>query len=166
MAGVSATGEQALVTPDWVESRIGDAMVRVIEIAGIGQDDMQAYKEGHVPGAACWEWKDLLWDAHARDFPAPDEFARRLGALGIAPDTTVVFYGDPVQFGIYGWWTFRYCGHRNVKVLDGGRHRWKAEGRKLNSDVPQVHRPVSYPPAQRDEAMHLDRKSTRLNSSH
>jgi hypothetical protein len=81
MAGVSATGEQALVTPDWVESRIGDAMVRVIEIAGIGQDDMQAYKEGHVPGAACWEWKDLLWDAHARDFPAPDEFARRLGHL-------------------------------------------------------------------------------------
>jgi thiosulfate/3-mercaptopyruvate sulfurtransferase len=157
MAGVSATGEQALVTPDWVESRIGDAMVRVIEIAGIGQDDMQAYKEEHVPGAACWEWKDLLWDAHARDFPAPDEFARRLGALGIAPDTTVVFYGDPVQFGIYGWWTFRYCGHRNVKVLDGGRHRWKAEGRKLNSDVPQVHRPVSYPPAQRDEAMRIGR---------
>jgi thiosulfate/3-mercaptopyruvate sulfurtransferase len=157
MAGMSATGEQALVTPEWVESRIGDPAVKVIEIAGMGQDQMQAYKEGHVPGAACWEWKDLLWDSHARDFPSPEEFARRLGAAGISPQTTVVFYGEPIQFGIYAWWTFRYCGHRNVKLLDGGRQRWKAEGRKLTVDMPETTSPVSYAPVARNESMRMGR---------
>ena len=118
MKSAVATNE-ALVDPAWLAAHLDDPDVRVIEIAGLGQEERkQAYADGHIPGAECWEWKSTLWDSHTRDFPDPDDFARRLGEAGIGNDTTVVFYGEPVQFGIYAWWTFVYCGHRNVKVLE------------------------------------------------
>ncbi|MFN7085648.1 MAG: sulfurtransferase [Burkholderiales bacterium] len=147
----------ALVDPAWLAAHSGDPRLRLIEIAGMGQDDMPAYKAGHVPGAACWKWKDMLWDSRMRDFPAPQDFAHRLGEAGIDNDTTVVFYGEPVQFGIYAWWAFRYCGHRRVAVLDGARHRWAAEGRPLATEAPPPAAPVSYRPVARNEAMRIRR---------
>jgi len=125
-----------LVTPEWLAAHRDDPTVKLIEIAGMGQEQMQAYQAGHVPGAACWLWKDALWDSHRRDFPSPREFARRCGAAGIGNDTTVVFYGEGIQFGIYAWWTFRYCGHAKACVLDGARDRWAGEGRPLVTDAP------------------------------
>jgi thiosulfate/3-mercaptopyruvate sulfurtransferase len=145
----------ALVDPAWVHAHRNDPKVRLIEIAGMGQDEMQAYKAGHVPAAVCWPWKEMLWDSHRREFPSPEEFARRCGAAGIANDTTVVFYGEGVQFGIYAWWTFRYCGHRKVKVLDGARYRWAAEGRPLVTDEPPPPAPVTYAPVKRVEKMRV-----------
>ena len=109
------------------------------------------------PGAVCWDWKEMLWDAARRDFPAPEEFARRCGQAGIANDTTVVFYGEGMQFGIYAWWTFRYCGHRKVKVLDGARYRWAAEGRPLVTEEPPAAAPVQYDPVKRVERMRIHR---------
>ena len=102
------TGQKigALVDPAWLEANRNDPKVKLIEIAGMGQDQMQAYQAGHIPGAVCWKWKEMLWDSHMRDFPFPEEFASRLGAAGIGNDDTVVFYGEGVQFGIYAWWTF------------------------------------------------------------
>ncbi len=123
----------------------------------MGQEEMQAYKAGHIPGAVCWDWKNMLWDTRQRDFPAPEEFARRCGAAGIGNDTTVVFYGEGVQFGFYAWWTFRYCGHRNAKMLDGARHRWAAEGRSLVTEVPPPAPPVTYAPVKRVERMRIHR---------
>jgi thiosulfate/3-mercaptopyruvate sulfurtransferase len=145
----------ALVDPAWVHRRRNDPAVRLIEIAGMNQDEMQAYKAGHVPGAVCWKWKEMLWDPLRRDFPDPEEFARRCGAAGIGNDTTVVFYGEGLQFGVYAWWTFRYCGHRKVKVLDGGRYRWVAEGRPLATEEPQPAAPVTYTPVKRVERMRV-----------
>lgn len=145
----------ALVDPAWLHRRRNDPAVKLIEIAGMNQDDMQAYKAGHIPGAVCWKWKEMLWDPLRRDFPTPDEFARRCGAAGIGNDTTVVFYGEGVQFGFYAWWTFRYCGHRKVKMLDGARYRWAAEGRPLTTDVPPESAPVTYTPVKRVERMRV-----------
>ena len=145
----------ALVDPAWLHRRRNDPSVRLIEIAGMNQDEMQAYRAGHIPGAVCWKWKEMLWDPLRRDFPAPEEFARRCGAAGIGNDTTVVFYGEGLQFGIYAWWTFRYCGHKKAKVLDGGRYRWVAEKRPLTTDVPPAAVPVTYTPVKRVERMRL-----------
>jgi thiosulfate/3-mercaptopyruvate sulfurtransferase len=145
----------ALVDPAWLAARGNDPNVRLIEIAGLGQDDMPAYRAGHVPGAVCWKWKEMLWDERRRDFPAPAEFARRLGNAGIANDTTVVFYGEGMQFGVYAWWTFRYCGHANVKVLDGARSRWREERRPLTTEIPAAPPPVRYQPAARIESMRV-----------
>lgn len=144
-----------LVTPAWMAAHQNDPKVKLIEIAGTGQEQMQAYRAGHVPGAVCWPWKEMLWDANNRDFPAPQEFARRLGAAGIGNDTTVVFYGEGVQFGVYAWWTFKYCGHAKVGVLDGARYRWAREGRPLVTDVPPPAASVQYKPVARNERMRV-----------
>jgi thiosulfate/3-mercaptopyruvate sulfurtransferase len=145
----------ALVDPAWLHRRRNDPAVKLIEIAGMNQDEMQAYKAGHVPGAVCWKWKEMLWDPLRRDFPSPGDFARRCGEAGIGNDTTVVFYGEGVQFGFYAWWTFRYCGHRKVKMLDGARYRWAAEGRPLTIEEPPPAAPVTYAPAKRVERMRV-----------
>jgi thiosulfate/3-mercaptopyruvate sulfurtransferase len=145
----------ALVDPAWLHRRRNDPAVKLIEIAGMNQDDMQAYKAGHIPGAVCWKWKEMLWDPLRRDFPTPEDFARRCGAAGIGNDTTVVFYGEGVQFGFYAWWTFRYCGHRKVKMLDGARYRWAAEGRPLTTEEPPPAAPVTYTPVKRVERMRV-----------
>jgi len=157
MSSVAAS-ESALVTPEWLAAHLDDPRVCVIEIAGLGQEErLQSYRAGHIPGAVCWEWKSMLWDSHARDFPTPDDFARKLGEAGISNDTTVVFYGEPVQFGVYAWWTFRYCGHRNVKVLDGARYRWERQGRPLTTEVRAPRPAVAYRPVGRSETMRIGR---------
>jgi len=147
--------QQSLVTAEWMAAHLDDPNVVLIDVAGLGQDQLQAYKAGHVPGATPWKWKEMLWDERRRDFPDPQEFARRLGQAGISNDTKVVFYGEGMQFGVYAWWTFRYCGHRNVAVLDGGRKRWRAEGRPLVTDEPGPRAPVACKPAARDESMRV-----------
>ena len=157
MNAPAVPGTPALVTPEWMAAHAGDPKVRLIEVAGLGQDEMPAYRAGHVPGASGWQWKDTVWDSHMREFPSPEDFAKRLGEQGIGNDTTVVFYGEAIQFGIYAWWTFRYCGHADVRVLDGGRYRWQAEGRALTTDVPAKVAPVTYRPVARRESMRIYR---------
>lgn len=144
-----------LVTPEWLAAHLDDPKVRVVEIAGTGQEEMPAYRAGHIPGAVCWQWKDMLWDPLKRDFPSPADFAQRLGDAGIGNDTTVVFYGEGVQFGFYAWWTFTYCGHRDARVLDGGRYSWAAEGRPLVTAVPSPAKAVTCAPAERIESMRI-----------
>lgn len=165
MSGSDNQQTGTLVDPAWVAAHKDDPDVCLIEIAGLGQDDLQAYKAGHVPGAHGWKWKDMLWEAPIRDFPSPQEFARRLGAAGINNNTTVVFYGEGVQFGIYAWWVFRYCGHEKVRILDGARYRWAEEGRPLVADVPLPRAPRTYTPTQRVERMRIRRDDV-LKSLH
>jgi thiosulfate/3-mercaptopyruvate sulfurtransferase len=155
MAEIKRRG--ALVDPVWLKRHLKDPKVKLVEIAGMGQEQMQAYKAGHLPGAVCWPWKEMLWDEYARDFPSSAEFARRCAAAGIGNDTTVVFYGEGVQFGIYAWWAFRYCGHAKVKVLDGARYRWVAEGRPLVTEEPPPATPTEYEPVKRKERMRIHR---------
>jgi thiosulfate/3-mercaptopyruvate sulfurtransferase len=156
-AETSNDASGALVSSEWLAARANDPTVRVIEIAGMGQEDHHAYTAGHVPGAVCWDWKPMLWDDHAREFPSPEEFARRLGSAAISNTTTVVVYGEDIQFGLYAWWTFRYCGHADVRVLDGGRHGWTASRRKLVTEIPPLPSPAPYRPAARREEMRIRR---------
>lgn len=144
----------ALIEPAWLAPRLDAADVRVLEIAGIGQDDQAAYRAGHIRGAVCWNWKAMLWDSHIRDFPTPEVFAQRLGAAGIGDDTTVVVYGEPMQFGIYAWWVLRYCGHQRVCVLDGGRRRWVADGHPLFTETVTEAAAATRPPAAPVTAVH------------
>ncbi|MBX3651650.1 MAG: sulfurtransferase [Burkholderiales bacterium] len=150
-------GLKALIEPSWLEAHRDDPDVCLVEIAGLGQENMQAYAHGHVPGAHGWKWKDMLWDPLKRDFPTPEDFARRLGAAGIGNDTTVVFYGEGEQFGFYAWWVFRYCGHANVHVLDGARYRWLAELRPLDTETPPKRRALNYKAMARIDRMRISR---------
>lgn len=155
MNQVNPNNAARLVSPDWLEANRDNPKLRLIEIAGTGQEDMSLYKAGHVPGAVCWDWKEMLWDSHRRDFPDREEFARRMGVAGIGNDSIVVFYGEDIQFGLYAWWTLTYCGHGDTRILDGGRLRWQAEGRALTSDVPAPATAVDYTPGERNESMRV-----------
>lgn len=133
----------SLVDAAWVAARTGDPKVRLVEV---DMEGTKAYEAGHIPGALGWHWKTMLWDPLRREFPDPETMAARLGAAGIGNETIVVFYGEPIQFGTYGWWVLRYCGHRDVRLLDGGRTRWVREGRPLVKETPAV-TPMRYTPA-------------------
>lgn len=124
---------KSLVDSEWLAGRLSDPGVRVIEIDWEGRE---AYSDGHLPGAAGWNWKAALWDPLTRQFPADEDFAARLGAAGVTRDTTVVLYGVPVQFGTYAWWVFKLFGHDDVRILDGGKEKWVAEGRPVEVDEP------------------------------
>jgi thiosulfate/3-mercaptopyruvate sulfurtransferase len=147
-----------LVDPAWLAAHSSDPNLCLIEVAGNGQEQFQIYKTGHVPGAHPWRWKDWLWDDTLRDFPSAAVFARRMGQAGIGNDTTVVLYGEDMQFGIYAWWVFKMCGHANVHVLDGARYRWKEAGRPLVTEIPPAREPVTYRPnGARDDASRVPR---------
>ncbi len=141
-----------LVDPDWLEAHLGDRNVRVIALNWDGPGN---YDKCHIPGAVYWDWKAMLWDPLMRDFPTSEVFAQRCGEAGIDNDTTVVFYGDPaVQFGTYGWWVFKYCGHRDARVLDGARLRWEQEGRPMTAELPAV-KPARYRPLSEPGTAHM-----------
>lgn len=144
-----AENSSSLVDPEWLVAHRDDPNIILIEVDA---DNTEAYEQGHIPGSIGWAWKDILWDSHKREFPDPEEFARRLGSYGISNDSIVIFYGDPIEFGFYGWWTFKYCGHRDVRMLDGGKKRWIAEGYALTREVSQAQQTV-YRSVQRDESI-------------
>jgi len=123
----------SLVETEWLADRISDPNVRVVEINWDGRED---YLQGHLPGAVGWNWKAALWDPFERQFPTDEEFAARLGAVGIKDNSTVVIYGVPVQFGTYAWWVFKLFGHADVRILNGGKEKWASEGRGIEIEEP------------------------------
>jgi thiosulfate/3-mercaptopyruvate sulfurtransferase len=144
-----------LVDAAWVAAHAEDPAVRLVEV---NMEGTKAYERGHIPGAAGWHWKTALWDNRRREFPDPQAMAARLGAAGIGNDTTVVFYGEPLQFGTYAWWALTYGGHRDARVLDGGKVRWQREGRPLTTAVPPGPAPVPYASTAPHPAMRILRE--------
>lgn len=151
----------ALVGTDWLEAHLDDADIRVIEISSTPEDTAY-HRDGHIPGAAWFFWKDICWHPTDRQFTTPDALAERLGAIGIGPETTIVLYGDPVQYGTYAFWSFTMAGHANLKLLDGTRTKWAKEGRPLSKDTPEFST-VDYPPGEGDSSMRLGRDDIRDN---
>ncbi|MFC3477886.1 sulfurtransferase [Halobacterium litoreum] len=121
-----------LVTADWVEDHLDqfqsdDPDYRLVEV----DVDTEAYDEAHAPGAIGFNWETQLQDQTTRDILSKDDFEDLLGSHGITEDSTVVLYGDNSNwFAAYTYWQFKYYGHENVKLLDGGRDYW------LDNDYP------------------------------
>ena len=130
----------ALVDTNWVAKHVDDPNVRLIEINWDGVED---YNTGHIPGAIGWNWKSALWHPTERQFPTDDDFCARMANAGISNEKTVVIYGAPVQFGTYAWWVFKLFGHADVRMLDGGKVKWKNEGRPITQDIPEI-APATY----------------------
>ncbi len=110
-----------LVSPSWLAENLNEPDLRVIEVSASTND--ASYQAGHIPGAVWWFWKEALWHPTDREFASSKQLAMRLGSIGASPDTTLVIYGDPVQFGTYAFWVLSMSGHKNLKLLDGGRKR-------------------------------------------
>lgn len=138
---------EALVSTQWLAEHLSDPTVRVLE----SDEDVLLYDMGHIPGAHKIDWHTDLNDQLQRDYISRDEFQALLRRLGIDDTTTVVFYGDRNNWwATYALWIFRLFGFTNVKILDGGRAKWEAEGREMSTDVPTV-TPSAYSAAQRND---------------
>ena len=147
-----------MVDTAWLAEHLDDPGVRIIEVES--DPEGKAYDEGHIPGAIRWFWKDLCWHDTDRQFVTPDELAKRLGAAGIGDKTTLVLYGDPVQYGNYAFWALKMAGHPDLRLLDGARKKWLADGREFTTDVP-AYEPVGYTPGTPDRSMRLGREAVR-----
>ena len=139
---------QRLVTTQWLADHAGDPGLVIAE----SDEDVLLYDTGHIPGAVKIDWHADLNDPVTRDYVDADSFARLMSSKGITRDTTIVFYGDNFNWwAAYALWVCSLFGHADVRLLDGGRQRWIAEGRPLVTDVPAPD-PVDYPVVPRDDA--------------
>jgi thiosulfate/3-mercaptopyruvate sulfurtransferase len=122
-----------LVDADWAEAHLNDPKVVFIEV----DEDVSAYDGGHIKNAVRLDWTTELQQPEARDLIDQDAFSKLLSEKGISNDDAVVLYGGNNNwFAAYAYWQFKYYGHDNVKLLDGGRKKWELDGRELTKDVP------------------------------
>lgn len=137
-----------LVSTEWLAQHLGEPGLVVVE----SDEDVLLYDTGHIPGAVKVDWHMDLNDPLVRDYLDGERFAELMSAKGIARDDTVVFYGDNHNWwAAYALWVFSLFGHPDVRLLDGGRARWIADGRPLETDVPRRPR-TSYPRVERQDA--------------
>jgi len=130
---VSEYANDVLVDTQWVQDHLDDDSIRIVEV----DENPALYAEAHIPGAIGFDWKADLQDQVKRDFLGPDAFGELLGSRGISGDHTVVLYGDRNNwFAAYTYWYLRYYGHAKVKLVNGPREKWIAEGRPTTTEVP------------------------------
>jgi thiosulfate/3-mercaptopyruvate sulfurtransferase len=131
--------DTALVSADWAEKSLDTPGVVFVEV----DEDTTAYDAGHIPGAIKLDWKTDLQDQVRRDFVNKQQFEALLSERGVGNDDTVILYGGNNNwFAAYAYWYFKLYGHRDVKLLDGGRKKWELDARTLTKD------PVSRPATQ------------------
>lgn len=136
-----------LVSTEWLSENLHrDGMV-VVE----SDEDVLLYEVGHIPGAVKIDWHTDLNDPVTRDYVSDEAFAALLASKGISRDTTVILYGDKSNWwSSYALWVFKLFGHPDVRLLDGGRDKWIAEGRELTKEEPHII-PGDYPVVSRDD---------------
>ena len=126
---------EMLVETAWVAEHGKDAGIRLIEV----DVDTAAYDQGHIRGAVAWNWTTQLCDTVERDIIPKDAFEKLMAETGIGNDTTVILYGDSNNwFAAWALWQMKIYGHEDVRLMNGGRKKWVAEGRELTTDVPSV----------------------------
>ncbi|MGH9861852.1 MAG: sulfurtransferase [Candidatus Acidiferrales bacterium] len=146
--------KEVLVSTQWVAEHLDDPRVRVIEV----DVDTTAYDQGHAPGTVGWNWQTQLQDAVRRDLIGKAAFEQLAGQSGIASDTTVVLYGDNNNwFAAWAFWEFKYYGHRDVRLMNGGRKKWVEEKRPLTTDAPQL-TPATYQAKEPDNSIRARRE--------
>ncbi|MCJ1703961.1 sulfurtransferase [Rathayibacter sp. VKM Ac-2926] len=123
---------ERLVSGEWLEQRLGTPGLVVVE----SDEDVLLYETGHIPGSVKIDWHTELNDPVQRDYIDGAAFAALVGAKGIARDSTVVIYGDKNNWwAAYALWVFTLFGHEDVRLLDGGRDKWIADGRPTTTDA-------------------------------
>src|SRR5437016_10618670 len=128
---------EMLVSTDWVTQHLTDPKVKLVEV----DVDTKSYDEGHVPNAIAWAWNTQLSDTVRRDILSKAQFEELMASSGISRDTTVVIYGDNNNwFAAWAFWQMKIYGHAEVRLMNGGRKKWLAEGRELSTETPKVSR--------------------------
>ncbi len=139
---------EVLVSTDWVAQHKSDPTVVVVEV----DVDTAAYNEGHVSGALGWNWQTQLCDTVQRDIISKSALEALLSQSGIGNDTAIILYGDNNNwFAAWAFWQLKMYGHKDVRIMNGGRKKWLAEGRELSKETPSP-KAVKYNVAGFDES--------------
>ena len=150
MAGYA---NNVLVDTQWVEDHLGNPGIRIVEV----DENPALHADAHIPGAVGFDWKKDLQEQVKRDVLAPDAFAELFGSHGISSEHTIVLYGDRNNwFAAYTYWYLKYYGHGNVRLMDGPREKWIAEGRPTTTEAPQ-HAPEVFRARHGDDAIRAKR---------
>jgi thiosulfate/3-mercaptopyruvate sulfurtransferase len=129
---VPGYAKDVLVDADWAKAHLDDPTVRFVEV----DVDTTAFEQSHIPGAVGWNWTSQLSDGIRRDIASREEFSELLSTSGISPDTTIVLYGDNNNwFAAWAYWQLKLFGHRDVRILNGGRKFWLDNGLPLTTDT-------------------------------
>jgi thiosulfate/3-mercaptopyruvate sulfurtransferase len=140
---------EVLVSTQWVADHQNDPKIRLVEV----DVDTTAYGQGHIAGAAGWNWQTQLQDNVRRDLINKGALERLLGQSGISNDTTIILYGDNNNwFAAYAFWQLKYYGHKNVRLMNGGRKKWLEDKRPLTTDPPRA-TPTTYHATGPDESL-------------
>ncbi|HEX9038320.1 MAG TPA: sulfurtransferase [Ktedonobacterales bacterium] len=124
---------EVLVDTAWVESHLDDPAVRIIE----ADEDPLLYEIGHIRNAVKLDWHVDVQDPVRRDFVSKADFEALMRRYGVSNDTTIVLYGDKSNwYAAYSFWLFRMYGHRDLRIMNGGRAKWETDGRAYTKDVP------------------------------
>lgn len=131
---------EVLVSTTWAAQNLNSPNTRFVEV----DVDTTAYDQGHIPGAVGWNWQTQLQDGIRRDLIDKAALEKLLGASGISNDTTIILYGDNNNwFAAYAFWQLKLYGHKDVRLMNGGRKKWVEEKRSLTKDLPKI-TPVTY----------------------
>lgn len=140
-----------LVSTEWLASELGTADLVVLDagmhLPDAGRDAKAEFLAGHIPGARFLDLESFIDTGSAvpKALPTAKQFAERLGALGIASDTRVVLYDDSqVKSSARAWFVFAHFGFTEAAILDGGLAKWRAEGRALETGMPDF-APTTFP---------------------
>ncbi len=145
---------EVLVSTNWVAQHTDDPKVRLVEV----DVHTTAYEKGHIKNAVAWNWTTQLQDNVRRDLLGGKQIGELLGGSGIANDTTVVLYGDNNNwFAAYAFWQLKYFGHRDVRLMNGGRKKWELEKRPFTVEIPKFPA-AAYRPAAPDESLRARRE--------
>jgi thiosulfate/3-mercaptopyruvate sulfurtransferase len=132
MAASGYAHPEVLVETDWADQHKQEPLNRIVEV----DVDTKAFEEGHIPGAVGWNWQTQLADQVRRDLVPQAELEKLLGDSGIDNGTTILLYGDNNNwFAAWAFWQLKIYGHRDVRIINGGRKKWLAEGRALTKDA-------------------------------
>lgn len=146
---------EVLVETDWLAHQLNNPKVRIIE----SDEDVLLYDTGHIPGAVKVNWQDDLNDPLIRDYLDSDKFAELLGGKGISNDTTIVLYGDKNNWwATYNFWVFKLFGHKDVRILNGGRKKWEDEKREFTKEVPSYTKENYKAPMRNDKKIRVFRE--------
>ncbi len=127
---------EVLVETDWVKQNLGKPGIKLVEV----DVDTKSYEAGHIRGAVGFNWQSQLQDQVRRNIISKEEFEKLLGEAGISPSDTVLLYGDNNNwFAAYGFWLFKLYGHKDVRLINGGRQKWLNEpDKELTTDKTTV----------------------------
>jgi thiosulfate/3-mercaptopyruvate sulfurtransferase len=135
MATIAYAHPEVLVDTAWADEHRNDPNVRIAEV----DVDTKAYEEGHIPGASGWNWQTELSDRVRRDLVPKANLEKLLGESGVEKNSTLLLYGDNNNwFAAWAFWQLKIYGHKDVRIIDGGRKKWLAEGRPVTKDVPAI----------------------------